>query len=321
MATPGRPPGQVRRSGRVRTPTTKAQNHEHDEEISYGENAEGDESDAMEGITMFSGEPVGSVIGANEHALEPLTTAYVERTGTEAMPQRQATNRDQHRPLARRIEGKRTGNAVKTLTDLVRALFKEMKDQNRKHESTVEGLRQALVADRQALMSEIEGLQARVAELTDTINNRPSNIDGTSPRSSYAEVAATPPHSQPSNIRTLTSTGSTRSHGTDTLHCIIDTSRVSEENARRSLPAIVRQAIEAEMRTQENHTHWRCAAVVRDARNAKHIKIACRDGNKLMKIKESASKALSSDFRTLRDQLFPIKVDNTNRTAVLDQEG
>ena len=75
------------------------------------------------------------------------------------------------------------------------------------------------------------------------------------------------------------------------------------------------------MRTQEDHTHWRCTAVVRDARSAKHIKIACRDGNELLKVKKSASKALSSEFMTLRDQMFPIKVDNTNQTAVLDQEG
>lgn len=65
MATPGRSSGQVRRSSRVRTPTTKAQNSEHDEEVSYGENAEGDESDAMRGITMSTAEPVGSVSGAN----------------------------------------------------------------------------------------------------------------------------------------------------------------------------------------------------------------------------------------------------------------
>lgn len=126
------------------------------------------------------------------------------------------------------------------------------------------------------------------------------------------EVVETPPQSQPNNIRTLTSTGSTRSHWTETLHCIIDTSRVREENSGR-------QAFEAEMRTREDHTN--CTAVVRDVRNAKRIKIACRDGNELPKVKESASKAPSSEFRTLGDQPFPIKVDNTNRTAVLDHEG
>ena len=58
---------------------------------------------------MFPGEPVGSVIGANEHAIEPLTAAYIEMTGTGAMPQRLAINRDRHKPLARHIEGKLTG--------------------------------------------------------------------------------------------------------------------------------------------------------------------------------------------------------------------
>ena len=32
-------------------------------------------------------------------------------------------------------------------------------------------------------------------------------------------------------------------------------------------------------------------------------------------------RALPSEFRVLQDQLFPIKVDNANRAAILDQEG
>lgn len=40
-----------------------------------------------------------------------------------------------------------------------------------------------------------------------------------------------------------------------------------------------------------------------------------------MWVKESAQKALPFECRVLRDQLFPVKVDNTNQTAVLNQEG
>ena len=75
------------------------------------------------------------------------------------------------------------------------------------------------------------------------------------------------------------------------------------------------------MRTREGDAQWRCAAVIRDAKNAKRIKVACKDENELLWVKESAQRALPSECRVLRDQLFPVKVDNTNRTAVLHQEG
>lgn len=51
------------------------------------------------------------------------------------------------------------------------------------------------------------------------------------------------------------------------------------------------------------------------------VKIARRDEKELMWVKESAQRALPFECRVLRDQLFPVKVDNTNRTAVLNQEG
>ncbi len=47
-----------------------------------------------------------------------------------------------------------------------------------------------------------------------------------SPRPSYAEVARTLPTSQPSNVQTLSTGGTTLSTFTSTLYCTIDTSRV-----------------------------------------------------------------------------------------------
>jgi hypothetical protein len=41
----------------------------------------------------------------------------------------------------------------------------------------------------------------------------------------------------------------------------------------------------------------------------------------LKHVKEAAQKAAVVGVRVMRDQLYPVKVDNANRTAVLDAEG
>jgi hypothetical protein len=64
---------------------------------------------------------------------------------------------------------------------------------------------------------------------------------------------------------------------------------------------------------------WRCAAVMRDPRNSACIRVACRDEKEHKAVKEAAEKAKVEGVRVLRDQLFPIKVDSVNRSAVLDE--
>jgi len=108
---------------------------------------------------------------------------------------------------------------------------------------------------------------------------------------------------------------------TDTLYCTVDTSRVGEEDRSRAQPGTIRKAIEEEIRTTEGHANWRCAAVIKDARNTERIRVACRDEAELQKVKEAAQKTVVAGIRVLRDQLYPVKVDNANRAAVLDQDG
>ena len=64
-----------------------------------------------------------------------------------------------------------------------------------------------------------------------------------------------------------------------------------------------------------------CMAVTKDPRNSARVRIACRDETELQQVKEAAQRAVVAGARVLRDQLYPIKVDNANRTAVLDNEG
>ena len=68
------------------------------------------------------------------------------------------------------------------------------------------------------------------------------------------------------------------------------------------------------MERQEN---WRCAAVIRDSRNMER-RVSCRDEAELQRVKEVAQKTVPANTR---NQLYPVKVDNVNRIAIVDQEG
>ena len=129
MPSPGLSPGERRRSGRARTLTAKAQQHEQEEEAAtYREDDEGDEIDAMEGVLMMTGDPVESIADGNEYAAESPTTVNIEMTGMEPLAQRPAISNDRHKATTRNVDGKRPGSTVKILTDLVRSLVKETKD-------------------------------------------------------------------------------------------------------------------------------------------------------------------------------------------------
>ena len=61
--------------------------------------------------------------------------------------------------------------------------------------------------------------------------------------------------------------------------------------------------------------------MIRNARNTERIKTVCRDEAELQRIKEAAQKAVAEGVQVLRDQLYPVKVDNANGTVILDQDG
>lgn len=104
------------------------------------------------------------------------------------------------------------------------------------------------------------------------------------------------------------------------LFCTIDTSR-AEGVVNETQPGKIRQAIEKEIRTIQDQAAWRCVAVNKDPRNPTRIRIACRSETELQQVKDAAQKTMVAGARVLKDQLYPVKVDNANRTAVLDREG
>ncbi|KAM4061058.1 reverse transcriptase (RNA-dependent DNA polymerase) [Hirsutella rhossiliensis] len=105
------------------------------------------------------------------------------------------------------------------------------------------------------------------------------------PRAMFADVARALPNSPPSSTRSIP--GPTKQQtANDSVHCTIDTSR----------------AIEVEMRAKNGHETW-------------------RDEAELQLVKEAAQKTAVEGARIMRDQLYPVRVDNANRTAILDTEG
>jgi hypothetical protein len=108
---------------------------------------------------------------------------------------------------------------------------------------------------------------------------------------------------------------------TDTLFYTIDISRVEEKEKGKVQVADIRKAIEAKIQTHENQGNWRCAAVVKEASNPDRIRVIYRDESEVALVKEAAQKIPVPGVRVLRDQLYPVRIDNANRTAVLDAEG
>jgi hypothetical protein len=59
-----------------------------------------------------------------------------------------------------------------------------------------------------------------------------------------------------------------------------------------------------------------------NARNPSRIMVVCRDEAEHQRIKQAVEKAkLAAGVRVLRDELYPVKVDNVKRTAVLEETG
>lgn len=98
----------------------------------------------------------------------------------------------------------------------------------------------------------------------------------------------------------------------------VDISRADGGNGGMSA-GTVRAAVEKEMRTRENLENWRCRAVTVDHATQSRIRIACRDEDEYQLVKRAAEK-IGAGSRVLRDELYPVKIDNVKRTAVLDEK-
>ena len=83
----------------------------------------------------------------------------------------------------------------------------------------------------------------------------------------------------------------------------------------------LRRLIENEIRVPGDLPKWRCLIVTRDRGNINRLKIVGRNEVEVKRIKDIIEAKKAPGAQVLRDQLYPVKVDNVNRTAVLDLEG
>jgi hypothetical protein len=189
---------------------------------------------------------------------------------------------------------------------------------------------QAVKDELQAVKDELQTVRDELQAVKDELNRAKQQMaDGltalasgqSSPSPSYADVARTPPTSQPSNVRTLSSAYTNPSTFTNTLFCTVDTSRVDTQAGDQVSAGAIRTMVENGIRAAQDDSSWRCRAVTKDPRNPYRVRIACRDETEHGKIKRVVEANLAPGARILRDDLYPIRVDNVNRMAVLDETG
>ncbi|KAI2682664.1 hypothetical protein DTO012A7_9441 [Penicillium roqueforti] len=72
---------------------------------------------------------------------------------------------------------------------------------------------------------------------------------------SYIDIARTPPTSYPSNIRTLSTLGTTPTTFTKTLYYTIVTSKITKNKNEKISAGSIRATIEKEIRTIDDYTH------------------------------------------------------------------
>jgi hypothetical protein len=157
---------------------------------------------------------------------------------------------------------------------------------------------QAVRMDCQALKDELNDVKQQTAEGIAGLVSTQSN-----PNPSYAEVAHTPPTSQPSNVRTLSSGHTTVPSITSTLYCTIDTSRVEQGATEQFSAGAIRAMVEEGVREEQHSPTWRCQAVTQTPRNQHRIRIACRNEIEHQMVKKVVEGKIARGARLLRDDL------------------
>jgi hypothetical protein len=138
----------------------------------------------------------------------------------------------------------------------------------------------------------------------------------------YAQSLSTGP--TPSESASLQANRNTQRKGTRTqnqIYCTIDSSRVVEEDREKTQPKALKQAIEQELRKNDGKSNWTCVAVTKDPRIESRIRITCRNEVERVQVRDAAAKICTNGSRLMRDQLYPVKLDNACRASVLTLEG
>ncbi|GKU05935.1 unnamed protein product [Fusarium langsethiae] len=201
-----------------------------------------------------------------------------------------------------RRETKRLQEALKEQMEMT----KELQEAVAKQEETMHEMGKQMVEMKERMTEELQ----RAREQLETIAT--NAMDG--PQRSYADVARLTPFLPHNDSRTLAAPP----NPIDVFYCTIDVSRLGEDEARLSAGTI-RATVENQVRSELDNPTWRCRAVTKDPKNPHRVRVTCRDESEHETVKRVAETKLGQGTRVLRDDLYPIRVDNVNRIAVLDE--
>ena len=235
------------------------------------------------------------------HKNRTICVATADEASDETRGPEQATDQD-------------INNKLDTIKEEFQMQFRKLKDHMTEEVAKMTAqLTQELAQAREELTqarSELEHTRLQLHAMTRA-------QEASSGRPAYADVARlTPPVSIPTPA---SSTG--RVTTPEPTFCTVDTSRVPEEHIGETTPVALRKLIEKEMRAPGDQPSWRCVAVTRDRGSVNRLRIIGRNEEEVKKIKDIVEAKKTPGTRVLRDQLYPVKVDNIKRTAVIDHEG
>ena len=217
-------------------------------------------------------------------------------------------------------ENEDTANTLEELVVLVKDLKKTIDQQNKSIQEAQTELKELKEEQQQVkeqnneLKDEICMLRDQVGSLSASLPSAPSWASIVANRTGSGSVRQAPEGNLARNLPHAWAV-------TDMLHCTIDVSRVTEEDTDKTSPSAIRAIVEKEIRASNGQSKWRCQAVTRDAKNTSRVKIACRDETEQLMVKRAVETKITTGVRVLGDELYPIKVDNVNRLAVLDENG
>jgi hypothetical protein len=203
-----------------------------------------------------------------------------------------------------RRETKRLQEALKEQIEMT----KELKGVVARQEETMHEMGKQMVEIKDQMTGELQQLREQLETISTCATNGSQR--------SYADITRSIPLPLQDNSRTSIPTAPP--NPIDALYCTIDASRVEGDEAR-PLAGTIRTVVESGVRSELDNPTWRCRAVTRDPKNPHRIRITCRDDSEHEIVKRIAEANLTQGARILRDDLYPIRVANVNRTAVLDE--
>ena len=163
-------------------------------------------------------------------------------------------NRDMLKKIGQYLES--TYQEVKGLKEIIIEQGKMIKEQSemiRAQSSTI-----------QALQSQVEAIESQSIEECKQLREQLDTIANTPAEATYAAVI----DRQSGHQRDTPLVPLAPPTPANTLFCTIDTSRVGEEDKAKVQITNIRQQIEKELRGNEGTRNWRCAAMIKDLKNA-----------------------------------------------------